>query len=122
MKAFYLTIILFFLTVLLIFSNAAHVADFTKDTVENLDDLIFSKSDDCVMQIENFSNETRNQIAHIEFSIPHDKTARLLQKLDLLTIYARNNNKTEFETTRSDLFNILAEISELEKISFFGIL
>ena len=122
MKAFYATVTLFCMTILLILSNSAQVADFTNSTKESLNNLIFSESDHFIKETESLAKAVRSQISSVEFSIPHSKTSVLFQSLDLLTVYAKAGDKKGFNATRSDLLNILSEIADLERISFFGIL
>ena len=120
MKAFYSTMLLFILTVLLIFSNSARVSNFTSNAEEKLKSLSFSADKELFSRANHLSNEIRVQIKSIEFSIPHSKTSQLFQKLDLLSVYAKALNQVEFEATKSELLNIISEISDLEKMTFSG--
>ena len=121
MKAFYLILIVFALMILLIISNGAKISSFTSNTKEALESLSFFSSEDFINRTEVFTKKVLDELSLVEFSIPHDKTEALQKSLDLLSIYAKSQSKVDFEATRSQLANILSEISELEKIKFSGL-
>ena len=121
MKAFYLILTVFILMIFLIISNGAKVISFTSDAKEALEGLSFSSSEDFIGKTEFFSTKVLQDLNIVEFSIPHDKTEALQKSLDLLIVYAKEKSKIDFEATRSQLTNILSEISELEKIKFSGL-
>ena len=121
MKAFYLILIIFALMILLIISNGAKISSFTSNTKEALESLSFFSSEDFINRTEVFTKKVLDELSLVEFSIPHDKTEALQKSLDLLSVYAKSQSKVDFEATRSQLANILSEISELEKIKFSGL-
>ena len=121
MKAFYLILIVFALMILLIISNGAKISSFTSNTKEALESLSFFSSEDFIDRTEVFTKKVLDELSLVEFSIPHDKTEALQKSLDLLSVYAKSQSKVDFEATRSQLANILSEISELEKIKFSGL-
>ena len=121
MKAFYLILIVFALMILLIISNGAKISSFTSNTKEALESLSFFSSEDFINRTEVFTKKVLDELSLVEFSIPHDKTEALQKSLDLLSVYAKSQSKVDFEATRSQLANILSEISELEKIKFSGL-
>ena len=114
MKAFYIIIVTFALTVALVFAVGVKTSKVINLAIEELEAAEFS-SKECAETIESGTGRLLANLDAIEFSIHHKKRDELEEAVTILRLRSRGENQALFEEARALLIDVLRDILESER-------
>ena len=117
MKAFFIIILVFFVTLGCIIHNAISVRSFASEYEGQLAGLEYSDAVGFSTKVSNFASDINKKLDKLGFSLPARKVSQLRDSVSQLLVLAKQSQSGDYEVIRALTINQLRSIAELERIN-----